>query len=512
MDSFVLKSFIPEIFLSLFILAQLLYNSYLSRNPFYNLPTIDREIGIQIALALIIIILLFLNLKIEAFLHTFLFLNSFGIYLIKIFFILINLFVLFTIINCFKIQQLNFFEYFTIYLLSILSLLLLISSFDLLTAYLVIEMQAISFYILACFNRNSAYSSEAGLKYFISGSFISGIFLLGCSLIYGTVGTLNFNTLNTILFLPLDSNFQELNLILLIGCLLVTVTFLFKISAVPFHSWSPDVYEGAPLSSTIIFSIIPKIALFTFFIRWLSIFLENYSLIEGYLFFSGLLSIIIGSFFALNQKRLKRLIIYSSIAQGGFLVAALAVNSLESISSIYFFLIIYLITSVLIWMQFSNLYVSQKRLNYFFETTQTPLYLSTLSNFFKSNTLWAFSFLLIFFSLAGIPPLGGFLSKIFILFSIIKAQTLTNTFLIILASIFSIFYYLRVIKIVFFEFKNISGKNESFHITIKTLFFDIDSLILAFLLFLLLFLFFNPTLLILCNNCIVLESNFFNFI
>ena len=491
MDSLILKSFIPEIFFSLFILAQLLYNTHLSRSITYNFPTIERELGIQIALALIIILCLFINLKIEAFLHTFLFLNSFGIYLIKIFFILTNLFVLFIIVNCFKIQQLNFFEYFTIYLLSILSLLLLISSFDLLTAYLVIEMQAISFYILACFNRNSAYSSEAGLKYFISGSFISGVFLLGCSLIYGSVGTLNFNTLNTILAYPLDSNFQELNLILLIGCFLITVTFLFKVSSVPFHSWSPDVYEGAPLSSTIIFSIIPKFSLFTFLIRWLSIFSANYSLIEALLFFSGLLSIVIGSFFALNQKRLKRLIIYSSIAQGGFLVSALSVNSLESISSIYFFLVIYIITSVLIWMQFSTLYVSQKKLTLFFETTQAPIYLSTLSNFFKSNTLWAFSFLLIFFSVAGIPPLSGFLSKVFILFSIIKVQTLTNTFLIILASIFSIFYYLRVIKIVFFEFKNSTCKNENFHTIIKTLFFDIDSLIIAFLLFLLIFFFFK---------------------
>ena len=508
MDYLIIKSFIPEIFLSIFILCQLVYNSYLSYSISLNFPTIEKEICIQISLAFTILFLLFLNLKVEAFLSTFLLVNNIGIYLIKLLLVFFSFISFFSIINCFQILKLNFFEYFCIYLLSILSSFFLISCYDMLTAYIVIEMQALSFYILSCFNRNSAFSSEAGLKYFISGSFISGIFLLGCSLIYGTLGTLNFNILNNLLIYPLDLNFYYLNILLFIGCLFVTVTFLFKLAAVPFHFWVPDVYEGAPLPTTIIFSLLPKLSLFTFFIRWLSIILDKFYPFQSILFFCGLLTIFIGSLLALKQKRLKRLIIYSSISQGGFLISALSVNTIESASSIYFFLTIYLISSVLVWLKFSNFYTTQINFNSFLNFNQTPLYLSSLSNFFKSNLLWSLSFIIIFFSFAGIPPLSGFLSKIFIILSLLKTQTISNSYLLILVSIIPIFYYLRIIKIVFFEQKENYFNKENFQVVTCTLFFDTDCFILALSLFLLIFLFINPVFLILCNNCIVLDSNF----
>jgi NADH-quinone oxidoreductase subunit N len=226
-------------------------------------------------------------------------------------------------------------------------------------------MQALCFYILASFRRNSAFSTEAGLKYFISGSFISGLFLFGASLIYGALGTLNFNNLSLLLSFPIENDFIYIKYFVIIGVLLVTVTLLFKIAAAPFHSWSPDVYEGSPLSSTIIFSILPKIVIFSFFIKWVCILSSIFYDIKSLLTIAGVLSVFVGTFFALKQKRVKRLVIYSSIAQIGFLVAALCSNSLDGFSAIFFFLIIYIITAILTWSHVNLFYTFQKRVNTF---------------------------------------------------------------------------------------------------------------------------------------------------
>jgi len=211
---------------------------------------------------------LLLNLKIEGFFSNFLFFNDYGTKIIKIIFILISFFALIFIFKSFSIQTLNFFEFFIILLFSILSSFFLISSYDLLSAYLAIEMQALCFYILASFKRNSAFSTEAGLKYFISGAFISCIFLLGASIIYGSLGTLNLNYINLLLSFSFENDFENLKYFIILGSLCIIITLFFKVSAVPFHFWSPDVYEGSPLSSTIIFSILPKIVIFSFLIRW----------------------------------------------------------------------------------------------------------------------------------------------------------------------------------------------------------------------------------------------------
>ena len=509
MDLIILKSFIPEIFLSLCVLFQLVFNAYLINNLRHNFPIVDKEIFWQTAFILFCLLLLLINSKIEGYFSNFIFLNDSGTRYIKILFVCSCLSVLLILIRSFKLQKLNFFEYFTIFLLSILSLLLLISASDMLSAYLVIEMQALAFYILASFRRNSAFSTEAGLKYFISGSFISGIFLFGCSLIYGTLGTLNFNHLHALLVFPLETDLGGLSLFLIIGILMVTITFLFKVSAVPFHFWSPDVYEGAPLASTVIFSIIPKLALFHFFIKWLTVVSESFYELKTVLLISGLLSVFLGAFFAIRQKRLKRLVIYSSIAQVGFLIAALSVNSVNSLVGVYFFLIIYIITSVLVWTHFSNFYSFQEKSLTFFGQSPAPLFLSSLSNFFKINKLWSVSFVIIFFSIAGIPPLSGFLSKIFILFGLIESDQIVGSLLLILISAMSVFYYLRIIKVMFFESKNYSFKHESVQIIFNSPYFSLDCLLIATFLFLLLFFFFYPSyLLLICHN-IVLGSFYF---
>ena len=400
MDSIILKSFIPEIFFSVCILSQLIFNAKIVNKWNNNFPIIDKEIFIQTFFILTCVILLLLNVKIEGFFNNFLLLNDQGGNLIKSFLILTSLVALSLVSRSATFQKLNFFEFFTIFLLSIFSLLLLISSYDFISAYLLIEMQALCFYILASFRRNSAFSTEAGLKYFISGSFISGLFLFGCSLIYGTLGTLNFHNMNLLLSFPLSNDFENIKYMLMLGILFVLVTLLFKIAAVPFHFWSPDVYEGAPLSTTIIFSIIPKVVIFHFFIKCINAF--SIVIYEFQLLFllAGVFSVFFGTFFAIRQKRLKRLIIYSSIAQVGFLVVALATNTLEGFSSIFFFLFIYIITSILIWGYITNLYLSQKKVIMFEKKVVSPIFLSSLSNLVKVDKLAAVSFALIFFSIA----------------------------------------------------------------------------------------------------------------
>jgi len=387
MDAIILKSFFPEIFLSLSILFQLMFNARIINNLQYNFPLINKEIFWQTFFILFCLFCLLTNLKIEGFFSNFLLLNDESGRIVKILFIFSCLISLFVVFRSFVLQNLNFFEYFSVFLLSVLALMLLASSCDLISAYLVIEMQALCFYILASFRRNSAFSTEAGLKYFISGAFISGLFLFGCSLIYGGLGTLNFNSLNLLLAFSLNGEFLYIKYLVLTGVLLVTITLFFKVSAAPFHFWSPDVYEGSPLSSTIIFSIIPKIVTFSFFIKWVCLISDIFYDIKDLFVVVGVISVYVGTFFALKQKRMKRLVIYSSIAQIGFLIAALSTNSVDGFASIFFFLMVYIITSVLVWNHISLFYSFQNQVNSFSGRTSTPLFLSSLSNFFKSNSL-----------------------------------------------------------------------------------------------------------------------------
>jgi len=509
MDSVILKSFLPEIFLSLAILSQLIYNARVINNLHFNFPVVDKEAFWQTFFILFCLTALLLNLRIEGFFTTFLFLNDEGGRVVKIMLVLSSMLALFVIYRSFSIQKLNFFEYFSIFLLSLFSLLLLISCSDLISTYLVIEMQALCFYILASFRRNSAFSTEAGLKYFISGSFISGIFLFGCSLIYGGLGTLNFNNLSLLLASPFSEEFLYIKMLVLIGILLVTITFLFKVAAAPFHFWSPDVYEGSPLSTTVIFSIVPKLVIFNFFIKWLSVISSMFVDVKNVLVLVGIVSVFFGTFFALKQKRVKRLVIFSSIAQVGFIVAALSTNSVEGLSSVYFFLIIYIITSVLVWNHLSLFYSFQKENAVFNKTSATPLFLSSFSNFFKVNSLWAFSFILMFFSIAGIPPLSGFLAKVFVLVGLIDSNEIIGSIFLIMISAISVFYYLRVIKVIYFESKNLKLNAYQFKTVYSTGLFSFDCMIIASLLFVLLILFFYPSPLLLICQYLVINSFWF---
>jgi len=502
-------SFLPEIVFSIIILMQLLFNIRLVKDLSLNFPVLNKEIYVQTLFIIFCIALIFANLKIQGFFSNLVFLNDENTRVTKIIVTISSLLILNSVFESFRSQKLNFFEFFILFSFSILSLFLVISSCDLISFYICIEMQSLCFYILAAFKRNSSFSTEAGLKYFISGSFFSGFFLFGASLIYGCLGTLNLNSIFLLVSVTSFDTFSSINIVLFIGIFLVTSMLLFKIACAPFHFWAPDVYEGSPLSSTIIFSVIPKVGVLSFFIKWYSCLGAFHDLIDPILLFFGLLSVFIGTFFALSQKRVKRLIIYSSIAQVGFIVSVLSLNTFGGYISLYFFLILYIITSILIWSFISISYSSKDLISYYYSNTSSSFLLSNLSNYFAKNWLWTFSFIITFFSIGGIPPLAGFLSKIYVFFELIDGNKLYSSIFLIIISAISVYYYIRVIKIIFFEPNLESISKDSYQVIFYNDKLDTLYLILAICLFLLIFLFFYPNMtLLICQYVVAHSTNF----
>ena len=345
-------------------------------------------------------------------------------------------------------------------------------------------------------------TKQMALKYFITGSFFSCIFLFGVLLIYGEFGTTNFYYINLLTLLPYNATFETLNILTLCGTILILITFFFKLAIVPFHFWVPDVYDGAPLSSTISLAVLPKIVLFTVLIRFLLVNVNVFKNLEFLFYIGGIFSILWGTFCALKQKRVKKLFIYSSIAQLGFVLLALTTFSKDSIMSVFFFLIIYNLTAVLGWGFLTSTYGFQKQISFFKKNKNFPVFLSTYVNLFKTNKAWALVFLFFFFSLSGMPPFLGFLGKFYLFLSILKSQNFALIIFLMLAASFSAFYYLRILKLVFFEIQIKKKINKIFQGTFIYLYQDISITVLCFVLMLLLVFFFSPSHLILISKYI----------
>jgi proton-translocating NADH-quinone oxidoreductase chain N len=504
MDSILLKSFLPEVFLSLSILTQLIYNSKIINSARMNFPVISGEVYNQTVFILILVFFLLYSIKVEGLFSNFLFINDSGVRCIKLiitFFFISSLYIL---QKGFIIQQLNFIEIYSVLLLSLLSMFLIVCSLDLITFYLSVEMQALCFYILASLKRDSVFSTEAGLKYFISGSFMSSFFLLGSSFIYGCLGTLNLHDLGLILSYPLSSWSVEFQFLLFFGILCVTSTILFKLVCAPFHFWAPDVYEGSPLLSTVFFSIIPKVSILCFLFKWFSC-LNNAFNVDSIALCCGVFSIFLGTFFSLRQKRLKRLLVYSSIAQVGFIVSSCSLNTFGGFSSSLFYICVYMITSLVIWGFFLSFHYNQYQFFSFYNNTVSSLFLTTFSGLYKYNIFWSVCCALSLFSIAGIPPLTGFIAKLFVLFYLIDSSYIFTSVLIILISSVSVFYYIRVIKILFFEplVKDVSITPS--HVVFLSSHDASLYSIIVLNLFLLVFIFFFPTELFLFTEFIILN-------
>lgn len=257
------------------------------------------------------------------------------------------------------------------------SSLLLVSSINWLSIYLAIELQTLTLFILAALKRDSSYSTEAGLKYFVLGAVSSGLFLFGCALLYGLTGETSIQGINSILTAD-------------VGKVLITISLLFKLSAAPFHMWAPDVYDGSPTTITALLAIVPKVGVFSILIQ--------IGPVTNVVLLCAVFSMIYGAIGALNQTKIKRLLAYSGIAHMGFILFGVAIGSFESIQATLIYLIIYVIMGICSF----SIILSLKL------TKDLIVELSGLS---RKNPVIALTLALTFLSTAGVPPLAGFLSK-----------------------------------------------------------------------------------------------------
>lgn len=464
-------------------------------------------------------------------------------------------------------EQINNFEYFLLFLFSVLGLFLVCSSNDLLTAYLAIELQSLSFYVLAAFKKNSTFSVDAGIKYFILGAFSSSMFLFGASLLYGLTGSISFddfqilflntipgkqlnidlefyevldklyqqtgffvyeiypyfftyvkyseltwvfsNETDTILrfsdcerelkeiylnFSYLESyapnliydSFFDVNLIKF-ALIFILIALFFKLTIAPFHIWAPDVYEGSPSSSTFFFSVVPKLAIFVLLIR--IFYFSFYGFVDSWRHFIVLVvifSVIIGSFGGLDQRKLKTLLVYSTISHMGYSLIAFSAGTFESLQMLLSYLIVYSFSGLCIW----SIFILTKTKNIYTQKQNKDL--TDLVLLGKSNYMLAIFFTTVLFSVAGFPPMIGFLVKMGVFLTAMEVSMYFVALVSILCSVVGTFYYIRLIKILYFE-KVIVGK----------LYYPINSqssLLISLLFFLFLFLFANPTLLFLVSQ------------
>ena len=329
------------------------------------------------------------------------------------------------------------FEYPVLVTLAGIGMMLMVSSNNLLSLYMGLELQSLSLYVLASFNRNSLKSSEAGVKYFVLGSLSSGMLLFGISLIYGFVGSVDFgaigNTLASLQSVPFGVTF---------GLVFILAGLAFKISAVPFHMWTPDVYQGAPTSVTALFAIIPKIAAMGLLIRLL---FEPFASIADQwgqiIYFLSLASMIVGSFAAIMQENIKRLMAYSSIGNMGYALIGVVAGTQGGVAAVILYLIIYLVMTSGVF----TVILSMRRDGSDYEK------ISDLRGMSQSNPVMAYAMAILMFSMSGIPPMAGFFGKLLIFEAAIAQELYILAVFGVLSSVVAAYYYLRIVKVMFFE-------------------------------------------------------------
>ena len=418
----------PEIFISLSIMFLLLLGVFKkkSSNLIYNLSIVF----LIFTLALIFNYPPQSNVNLFNDSYTIDYFSSF----MKILTMCSGIFVLITSSRYLKIFKIFQIEYSILILCSILGMMVMISANDLIVFYIGLELQSLALYVLASFNKDQIKSSEAGLKYFVLSALSSGLLLYGCSLIYGFTGSTNFITIS--------ENINSTQFGLTFGIVFILVGLAFKISAVPFHMWAPDVYEGSPTSVTLFFAVVPKIAALTVFIRFLYVpFINMIDQWQIIIVFLSIASMIFGAVAAIGQKNLKRLVAYSSIGHMGFALAGLSSGTNEGIQSSIIYISIYLIMNLGL---FSCLFM-MKRNDKYYEN------IDDLSGLSKNHPLISLSLLIILFSLAGIPPMAGFFAKFYVFTAVIKESMYFLAITGLLSTVIAAFYYLRIIKIIYFD-------------------------------------------------------------
>ena len=422
-----LNIMLPEIFLSLSIFTILMIGVFIknSFNIVFNLSSL-------IIIFTVAIILNNSNNEVKIFLDSFT-RDPFSNYF-KILILISSLFVLNSSKNFIVENKLDKFEYPIIILLSILGMFFMVSANDLILFYLGLELQSLSLYILASIDRDNLRSTESGIKYFVLSALSSGLLLYGCSLLYGFTGSTNFDVIANQLIKD--------NTGAVFAMVFILVGLAFKVSAVPFHMWTPDVYEGAPTSITSYFAVVPKVAGLALLIKFMFIPFSNILLEwQTIIIFISIASMILGAVAAMVQKNFKRLLAYSSIGHIGYALAGVATGATSGYQSSIIYISIYVIMNI---GAFSCLYLLKKDGEY-------KENISDLSGISKKHPILAISLLIILFSLAGVPPLGGFFAKFYVFLAVVENEMYALAIIGLLTTVMSAFYYLKIIKTIYFD-------------------------------------------------------------
>jgi NADH-quinone oxidoreductase subunit N len=334
-------------------------------------------------------------------------------------------------------HQIARFEFPVLMVLSVTGMLVMASASNLMTLYLGLELQSLALYVLAAFARDDLRSSEAGLKYFVLGALASGLLLYGISLVYGFSGTMDFAALAKTLSQPATASPG-----LIVGIVFVLVGLAFKISAVPFHMWTPDVYEGSPTPVTVFFSTAPKVAAMALLLRTMvSPFGHQLIAWQQLIVLVSIASMILGALAAIGQRSVKRLMAYSSIGHMGYALIGLAVGTPEGIRGVLIYMVIYVFMSA---GSFACIIAMQRR-------GRALEQISDLSGLARTDPGLALAMAVFMFSMAGIPPLSGFFGKLYVFLAAVQTGMWGLAIIGVLTSVVGAYYYLRVVKVMYFD-------------------------------------------------------------
>ena len=341
-----------------------------------------------------------------------------------------------------KRENMNRFEFPVLILFATLGMLMMISANDLIALYVGLELQSLSLYIVAAFRRDSLRSSEAGLKYFVLGALSSGMLLYGCSMVYGFTGFTGFHDIANAIHHSSGDAHSTTSIGILIGLVFIAAALAFKVSAVPFHMWTPDVYEGAPTPVTAFFAAAPKVAAMALFLRvLLGPFHEMLAQWDQIIVFISIASMVLGAFAAIGQKNIKRLIAYSSIGHIGYALVGLAAGTPEGIRGVLIYLAIYMVMSL---GTFACILAMRRR-------GQMVEKIEDLAGLSKTNPAVALALAIFMFSMAGIPPLAGFFGKLYVFLAAIEEGMYALAVIGMLTSAVGAYYYIRIVKLMYFD-------------------------------------------------------------
>jgi NADH-quinone oxidoreductase subunit N len=355
---------------------------------------------------------------------------------VKIAILLASMFSIWISLGYLKLEDMAHFEYPILIALATVGMMMMVSANDLIALYVGLELQSLSLYVLAAFNRDNARSTEAGLKYFVLGALSSGLLLYGCSLVYGFSGTTHFEGIVTAL------SGQAPAIGLIIGIVFIASGLAFKVSAVPFHMWTPDVYEGAPTPVTALFAAAPKFAAIALFVR---VLMGPFGAITSewrqVIVFISAASMIWGAFAAIGQHNIKRLMAYSSIGSVGYALIGLAAGTPAGVRSVLIYMTIYIISTlgafvIILAMRRSSGYVEE---------------ISDVAGLSRTRPVMAFALAAMMLSLAGLPPLAGIFAKFYVFVAAVDAHLVPLAVLGVVTSVVAAFYYLRIVKVIYFD-------------------------------------------------------------